>query len=79
MDKIWGGIILLRGRYDAMTPGEQTSAMFQAGIDLMILVFFFAAVYTGVTRDINAFYFWVPVFAFALWVRFKQARQRWNL
>lgn len=53
--------------------------MFQVSIDIMLLFFFAAAIVTGLTKDINTFFFWIPFLAFILWFRFKQARKRWQL
>lgn len=79
MNKLWNNLILLRGSYDAMKRGEQMSAIFHLSIDIAIFIFFVAEIIVGLTQDFNAFYFWVPFLAVILWIRFKQARQRWHL
>jgi hypothetical protein len=79
MNRIWGGFIFLRARYDAMNPSEQTSELIRLSVDFTILLFFLAAIYTGFTGNGNIFYFWVPFIALILWVRVGQARKRWGL
>lgn len=79
MHKVWGSALLLRGRYDAMEPKEQASALFHLSIDVFILLFLVMMIYLGLTEMVSAFYFWVPLLGFLTWVRFKQARVRWSL
>ena len=79
MNKIWGGFIYFRARYDSMNPSEQASELIRLSIDFTILLFLLAAIYTGFTGNGDVFYFWVPFIAIIFWVRIKQARKRWNL
>lgn len=79
MIRFFGPLIMVRARYDAMTPAEQYSALRNLGVDLALLVFFGAMVLVGLTSNFNAFYFWVPLLCFFVWIRFKQARERWDL
>ena len=76
---MWGHLLLVRSRYDAMLPKEQASALFNLSIDVLILFFLVVAICVGFTKDFNIFYFWVPALSVLIWFRLKQARKRWSL
>lgn len=71
-------MLLVRGRYDAMKPGEQFWAIWHLSIDVLLVMSLMLMVYLGLTQMVGAFYFWVPFLGILTWVRFKQARRRWS-
>lgn len=79
MSRILGFLILIRGRFDAMAPGEQASALLHLSFDAILLLCLATMIYVGFTADLNAFFVWVPVLGFFVWLRFNRARKRWSL
>jgi len=71
--------IMLRSRFETMSPSDQFWAIFHAGIDALLLIFLGFAVYVGLTTDFNIFFFWVPFLGVVAWFRWKQAKHRWAL
>ncbi|MGH6651108.1 MAG: hypothetical protein ACREB7_08255 [Sphingopyxis sp.] len=60
-----------------MTTKQKILELLQLLADMALTIFLLLMIVVGLTRDPNAFYFWVPFLSFVLWARVRQARRRW--
>ena len=72
-------LLMLRARFETMSPSEKLWASFHAQIDLLLAVFLGFAIYVGFTEDPNIFVIVVPFLCFVLWKRIQQTKERWAL
>ncbi len=63
-------------RYTLLTPREKFKFYLNAIADGFLTIFLFLMIWVGVTKDFNAFYFWIPLLLFAVVIRAKQMGKR---
>jgi hypothetical protein len=65
-------------RWASWSPEQKFRAAANAVFDAVLIIFFLAAGWTGLTAN-PASFFWAVLSGLAIYVRFKHMKQRWAL
>lgn len=74
-----GWLSAKRIRWRQMSGREKMFALVNLLVDTLLFLFLLGMVWIGAARDPYAYVFWVPFLMFVLFMRFKQAGQRWTV